>query len=575
MKIQKQTTPFKKWVAAVMTVCVFAAVSLAGCRIPVGDDIDPTKTQVYVMNMYGGLRDNWLQDVKTRFETAYAETSCEQGKKGVQVQIDNTGYTGTNLLVNMADLPNEVFFTEGVFYYQFIQRNFFADITDMVREPLAAYGEERSIEDKLSADNKEYFETGDGKYFALPFYEAYSSIAYDIDLFEEKSFYLAKNGAPSEALQQGGVFTAYKFTAFGDKSAGPDGVYGTGDDGLPATYDEFFAMCDKMAEGGVRPIVWPGGHQDYLNEMATMLAADYEGAEKMKVNYTLNGDGVDIVTFFSGDTPVTTPVDIRNGNGYLMYNQPGRYYALDFVKRIVSGGYYDPDSFSSATTQMNAQEDFLYGRFSSKKRKVAMIADGTWWQNEASDIYSLMEEQYGPDASKSARRIGLMPLPKATAGKIGSEPVYLTTKHCAGFVNATATGDKLAVAKKFLQFVHTDESLARFTQIVNMPKPYNYDMTEAQLAEMTLYGRALYEAHAAGNVVCSYSTNPIFLSSPSDFAASNCWNTQTPYGPYKIISNAFYNESRLTARAYFDGLLTAHSQSAWQTLYGGYFSYNA
>ncbi|MFR6640367.1 MAG: hypothetical protein ACLUSP_02670 [Christensenellales bacterium] len=59
-----------------------------------------------------------------------------------------------------------------------------------------------------------------------------------------------------------------------------DGKPNTDDDGLPATYDEFFALCDKMKSEGVTPICWNGLAVEYLTDFAKSLAADYDGKQK-------------------------------------------------------------------------------------------------------------------------------------------------------------------------------------------------------------------------------------------------------------------------------------------------------
>lgn len=197
---------------------------------------------------------------------------------------------------------------------------------------------------------REFYRTDDNKYYALPFYEAYHCISYDIDLFEEKGFYFAKGGCPSEysAFTQNhnenkasGKFTSYKYVGdMGDRSAGPDGLYGTEDDGLPATYAEFFVLCEKMSSSNVRPITFYG-NSDYLNGTATALWTDYEGKDKMRSNFTFEGKDMDIVTSFDEDKPVVTKTDITPENAYLLYNQEGRYYALDFLHTLIEKEYYD------------------------------------------------------------------------------------------------------------------------------------------------------------------------------------------------------------------------------------------
>ena len=95
-----------------------------------------------------------------------------------------------------------------------------------------------------------------------------------------------------------------------------------------------------MGGKGVQPLVWPGAAQDYMNEFAVQLWGDYEGVDKMSVNYTFDGKGVDIVTSFdTNGNPVITPTDIDNSNGYLMYNQVGSYYAISFIENFVTNGY--------------------------------------------------------------------------------------------------------------------------------------------------------------------------------------------------------------------------------------------
>ena len=112
-----------------------------------------------------------------------------------------------------------------------------------------------TVRDALERILKMEYKTDDGKYYELPFYEAYPTIAYDIELFETRNYYFAKGGAPSEFCEftqsnntdkATGEFSGYKYVgAIGARSAGPDGKYGTNDDGLPATYDKFLRCARK------------------------------------------------------------------------------------------------------------------------------------------------------------------------------------------------------------------------------------------------------------------------------------------------------------------------------------------
>lgn len=60
--------------------------SLAACGD--GKKTDKNKSQIYVGVFNAGIGYTWLEELAERFETAYADTSFEDGKTGVQVFID-------------------------------------------------------------------------------------------------------------------------------------------------------------------------------------------------------------------------------------------------------------------------------------------------------------------------------------------------------------------------------------------------------------------------------------------------------------------------------------------------------
>ena len=97
----------------------------------------------------------------------------------------------------------------------------------------------------------------DGKYYALPHYETYMGVSYDVSLFESKLLYFSAN--PDNG--NNGFITSKTEK----RSMGPDGKTGVQngidyslDDGLPSTYEEFFKLCDYMVVRNVTPFVWPG-----------------------------------------------------------------------------------------------------------------------------------------------------------------------------------------------------------------------------------------------------------------------------------------------------------------------------
>jgi len=155
---------------------------------------DPTKTYLYVYNFDGGIGTEWLYNAASRFEKLYAGESFEAGKTGVKIEIG----PGKATLDTISKSPYNVFFSENVFYNDFIANGKVLDITDIVRNPLSdvkGCEETGNIEKKLFEDQAAALTALNGKYYFLPHYECYPGISYDRDLFNKKSFFIAERSS--------------------------------------------------------------------------------------------------------------------------------------------------------------------------------------------------------------------------------------------------------------------------------------------------------------------------------------------------------------------------------------------
>ena len=136
----------------------------------------------------------------------------------------------------------------------------------------------------------------------------------------------------------------------------------TCDDGLPATYGDFVKLCDYIVGAGVTPLIWSGeNHADTLGKFMAQLAADFEGSE-YALNFSFDGTATHLVKSVdaSGNVTYKEPTKIQNSNGYELYSSAGRYYAVDFVEKILSKSNYHHDlAFNTTHSHMDAQDDFL------------------------------------------------------------------------------------------------------------------------------------------------------------------------------------------------------------------------
>ena len=569
----------KKMIALMLAaVAATCCLSLAGCNEVIGEEVDSTRTQLYVGNYDGGVGTVWLESAKTRFEEKYKDVCFEPGtdKKGVQILVDpdKSRYHGDNLINNLSSIEQQVIFTERAPYDEYVASGRILEVTEAVTQPLTEFGESRSVADKIGAEQKEFLNR-DGKYYAIPHYRLFSGIQYDVDLWDDEGFWFAENGvdfvSPGSTPEEE------------PRSKGPDGKTGiidgvdySLDDGLPATYEDFFRLCDFICEAGCVPFVWTGEYMaQYTGYLYWSLYTDFEGKEGMRPNFSFSGTVNDIIDGFNADgTPILKSVDITPESGYELRQQLGRYYALSFVERLVTGNpergfnYYSAKSMGLTYSHLNAQEDFVKSYYES--RPVAMILEGTWWENEADATNGAFEtavRSYGQSASRANRKFGFMPLPKATEEKVG-EPFTTADLYDSYILLNSSLKDNENLTKLaylFVQFVSTDEEMALFTISTGLPRALDYSMSAEQQAKLTFYERQVWNANANGEVLLPYSTGKLYRNNLGTLCYSYDWKTVIGNVPYNIPVKAFA-ESKVTALQYFNGMKMTAAE--WIATYG-------
>ena len=474
--------------------------------IPGGEDIQHDKTQLYVSNFNGGVGSEWLYKAKKIYEDLHAEEVYEEGKKGVQILVDPHKNNGFHMIDTFAGSTIDIMFNEYIRYNDWVARNLFLDITDVVKS--TADGENVTIESKLYDDQKSFLQKN-GKYYALPHYSVYQGLIYNIDLFENRGLYFAKE---QDNGNDGFIVKGE------EKSAGPDGIYGTRDDGLPSSYEEFFKLCDYMVQRGITPFVWTGQYaNDYYQYLLNALYQTYEGKKDILLNYSFDSgnDKTEIVTNIVNGNLVTENVTIRPETGYLLKQQTGRYHAINFFSNILSNStYYHPFSTGNLTfSHTDAQE--LYLESELKNDPIAFLIEGTWWENEAqvSGAINRTINKYG-DVAKG-RNFGYLPLPKQITGSVeegkGDKPVLLDFINSYAGINKDIPTYKIDLAKDFLRFCYSDQTLELFTEITGIGKGVKYEMSEASLKKMTNFSQSVWNAKITSDIIYPNSNSEFFV----------------------------------------------------------------
>lgn len=544
-----------KIISALLSVIIVGTVFTA-CGSPKNGGVNNEKTQLYINNYDGGFGDEWLYSAKAKFEEKYENTSFEEGKTGVQVWITASELSGPSLMDSVKGAREHIFIAENIYYYDYLTQNVMLDITDVLTTPLTEFGETKTIASKLQSEQDEFLKVND-KYYAIPHYFGTNGIIYDVELFDSCNAFLDAEGNFTKKSTDKGL------------SLGADGVAGTSDDGLPATYEEFYKLCKHLQNCAYTPVIWSGEHQFNVGYTTVAIAAEANGASNTKLLFDFNGTSDRVIKEVKSNGTVVYETNSNNqrefainqDNGYKAYAQAGNYYALQFMKGLINGGYCHSDNFTDGVTAQSTQETFVLSNKETSTTPIAMLVDGNWWENEASDFMKRMEDsgRY-QDAGRMSRKFGFMPLPKPNSEFIGEKHTLLEANNSYMFIRADIEDKYKEVAKLFLKFINTDESLSDFSVLTNTPKALKYDMSATDLNKMSYFGKNFFEYKnsAYTEIVYQCSTNELYYNNLSSFDMADMYK----YGDYNYPSFAFNDYPSLTAKQYYDGYV-----KAWETKY--------
>lgn len=521
------------------------------------DDDTAGKTTIKVGTYDGGVGMDWLNAAAKRFEEKYKDVSFEEGKTGVSIKV--TDSKGGDMLLN-SSLDRDVYFTESIDYYTMVQAGKLADISDVVTGDLSTYGESGTIAAKLDSAMSDFLTAKGGKYYAVPFYDGFHGFIYDADMFASQGWYFDESG---------------NFTKT-NKSKGMDGIAGTSDDGLPKTYAQFATLMKKIVADGVTPITYSTESMTYFISLLASYWADYEGKEKMQINWSFSGTTDIVSSFDSNGNPVIETLSITDENINELQKQPGKYYALKFLKEVVFG---DTKNYASASDFKAAQMQLIQSCLDGdmQDNPAALLVDGCWWENEAElagtfELVSSYDPSYSEGSDyKKQRNFAFMPIPMAddtettlNAGGKNENGTHKRTLVSANdsfcFVNAGTTGAKLSVAKEFVKFVHTDSELAAFTVTTSMTRPFSYTVSEAQKSEMSPFGKSVVDLKENSDIVYPYSNNATYVAKSASYLLGQwAWKSNVKGKEALNPFSFFRDNASVTAKEYFEGLYTAQN----------------
>ncbi len=538
-----------------------SGIMLAGMAVGCNDSkTSSTKgtgkeVELKVMSHWGGIGNQWLYNAIDRFEEAYKDKQYGT-KTGV---IFDEPLESSSVPTNLATEGMHIYFTEqkdrAVTY---AQSGTWMDLTDVIKAKNETRdGQAISIEDKLDDSIKSSIMIGD-KYYALPHYEYYGGMTYDVDLFDgirsgqpdqEQKLYLAKESASDTTDHTSAKYgvTIRLVNDLEDKSCGPDGEYGTTDDGLPGSWAEFLALMEYMKEElNMSPVQLSGEFLNYSDLFMIGAWAQLAG-DRMSTYFSLDGE-IEVVTgelnepLFPGITyikkPKTEKVTVKElENREAVFNMVERYYAQAINTIIEREDYFTDDARTGTVNHYTAQLRYLHSGFDDNTVS-PFLMEGSFWHNESkiNGNFDLLSNTYFYVDPENGRHLSWMALPVTMYGTIeeGDEKAHtMTVIDQAGswcFANAGFEDDPeiSAAIKDFIAFLYSDAELSHFSAETGLAKPMTYPLLNEDKEKLPVFYKNLWDLREKGKVVYNSGTTEAYKSISSRLMFTFSYGNFTP-----------------------------------------------
>lgn len=518
---------------SVFVLCFAMTLSFIGCGSLTVEDTngdgesETNATEIYIMNFGGGVGRIWLDKAVEEFKALKANESYETDKMGVKFEIADTTQTSRD---TMSSSGNAIYFDQSIPSIKSIAaKGDLLDISDIMDDVIdTRSGKDVTLLDKINDDMEHSLKGGDGKFYALPHYEWFPGLTYDLDAFNANNLFLADSSVDAngtvayECSIVGKTFRFIKNPSI-KKSVGNDGIYGTADDGLPTTLEEFIALCDYMKKVyQMTPFTVAGGHIDYYSNLVGAMWSALAGAEEMTTSYTFNGK-VKVVDSFEntplfGDSDLTSikkPIIVEKdvtsvADGYWTTQSVARYYAAAFTELAKIKDWFSADSKGSSS-HSTTQTRFIMSGY-EKNEKVGMLIEGSYWYNES--VKSNAFDDYTYLTNKQTRNVAWMSMPSSYDSAVtennGRKSVFLDYGSAYAFINANIANKEglVRACKDFLKFLYTDAQLKAFTVNSGSVKAkIDYELTAEDMKDMSVFQKSIVDLRAKGKVVYQTADN--------------------------------------------------------------------
>lgn len=553
----------KKLIA--LLACCVMAFGLVGCG---EDDPYANTTVLNIPYVASGFGTDGTEDFKNYLEEKYKDHSFAEGKKGLHIELlsesvqvsakKNDGYD----IYNVNNIPNNI--------DSYVGTGLVINLDEIISEPydpVEVNGEIKmlSIKDKIEmnspliAAKSQLWVNGVSQgYYSVPATEFYPGITFDVQTFKRYGLYLAdpedEGAIEHESTLIGKSFYFIdsngkdNFNSDVVKSAGPNGISGDEDDGLPATIEEFIALCEYCVDvQGVKALNVSGKHADYKNFIMEGIYTALLGPQQAETQYAFDGGDFEIVIGFEDEPlfpgldaegvdeslkeikkPITKTIKLNENNGYYVTWSAAKYYAMALAEILYRNDYFFGNATNTNADQRTVMYDLIFSGYTSrsaKDKQVAMLIESSFWYTEAdvAGYHQEFQEQF-PD-QRITRQYQFMALPvalddsQASADyleKYNEDRVNTLVDHFSSATYISETCDKeenpekYAAAKVYLQEKYSNERLNVSHARSGCKTSVYYTLEADTVSQLPDYFQRLTKLTEKSEVVYYASTSPVF-----------------------------------------------------------------
>ncbi len=469
-----------------------------------------------------GFGTNGLRELVRRFEEEFKDKEYAPGKTGVDAELHTV--EGTLNITNMREESYHAYISPYSATTSMIAGGDFLNIDEYFHMEIP--GENgKTIDDKIPDEYKSGVQGAAAKngddmsksyYYFAPGLSYCGGLSYDKHMFDKEGFYFVAPGHQNDsdaAVHASSIIGAesggqsfyfadpnndeYKVaitTPARDSwenwnsnrylSCGPDGVYGTYDDGMASSLEELIALCERIKDTTVAPFIVSGQYKGNMMPAVDGLINSLLGEENAFAMKTFESESFEVVVGYDENNalwgmsdvakPITTKVKVTESQGYYTTWSSARYYATAFIKLAVAKGWFT-SAINGTVSHEGAENHLFLNDYDDGQYKGAILMESSYWMNETQESTNypyFNVGRYRDDdgniitALEREKEIKWLSLPRQISGTVtegnGTKEIFMYNGSGQNnLFNARYKDDPeaLEIIKDWLLFLYRDENL--------------------------------------------------------------------------------------------------------------------